>query len=134
MIRIFRKICYGEASRLDEEGRTRRRDTLSCGERWTRRRRRARKSQGGLDPWAKIARAGRTALEGSFRRHSATRVHAGPDPVAKTNAAYGKTVWSWLPLLQSSQRRRRRPTGPAARRQFADDGGKNEFVSGESAA
>jgi hypothetical protein len=63
---------------------------------------------------------------GSFRERSAAH---------KTNnaEAYGKTVWSWHPLLVSSWRRRVGPTGLGQvlirwrRRQ-------DEFVSGESKA
>jgi hypothetical protein len=48
-------------------------------------------------------------------------------------AAYGKTVWFWHPLLVSSRRRR---VGPTGLRQSisADDGDKNEFVAGEITA
>jgi hypothetical protein len=65
------------------------------GMRWTRQRRRAEVSQGGFVV-SEQQRAGRTAPkpgEASWRR----RV-----------AAYGKTVWSWHPLLVSSCRWRHR--------------------------
>ena len=58
------------------------------GMRWTRQRRRARWSQGEVELVSGSRRAGRTAL-----------------------VAYGKTVWSWHPLLMSSQRRCVGPTG-----------------------
>jgi len=56
---------------------------------WTRQRRaRNRKSQGELNLVSDLRRARRTML-----------------------IAYGKTVWSWHPLLVSSQRRHVGPTG-----------------------
>ena len=58
------------------------------GMRWTRQRRRARWSQGEVELVSGSRRAGRTAL-----------------------VAYGKTVWSWHPLLMPSQRRCVGPTG-----------------------
>ena len=58
------------------------------GMRWTRQRRRARWSQGEVELVSGSRRAGRTAL-----------------------VAYGKTVWSWHPLLMSSRRRCVGPTG-----------------------
>jgi hypothetical protein len=48
--------------------------------------------------------------------------------------AYDKTVWSWHPLLMLNRRRFCEPDRVRQGRQFADDGGKNEFVAGESTA
>jgi hypothetical protein len=54
---------------------------------------------------------------------------------AQTNGAnaYGKTVWSWHPLLMLNWRRSVGPT-ELGQSVFADDGDKNEFVAEESAA
>src|SRR5437016_10135821 len=41
-----------------------------------------------------------------------------------TLVAYGKTVWSWHPLLMSSLRKAKAPNRVDLRRQFADDGDK----------
>ena len=53
----------------------------------------------------------------------------------QTNSAeaYGKTVWSWHPLLMPSQRRFYEFNRARQNRQFAGDGDKKEFVAGESA-
>ena len=52
----------------------------------------------------------------------------------KTNDAEadGKAVWSWRPLLVSSWRRQGRLNRADRATQFANDGDKNEFVTGES--
>jgi hypothetical protein len=77
--------------------------------RWTRQRRRAGKSQGKL-----------------CERSTGTQTNGAE--------AYGKTVWSWHPLLMPSRRRFCEPDRVLQDRQFADDGDKNEFVAGESTA
>ena len=47
-------------------------------------------------------------------------------------AAYGKTVWSWHPLLVSSRRRCFEPNRVAMHRQFADDGDKTNSSPGRA--
>jgi hypothetical protein len=46
--------------------------------------------------------------------------------------AYGKTVWSWHPLLVSSRRRFCRPDRALQNRQFADDGDKTNSSPGRA--
>jgi hypothetical protein len=47
-------------------------------------------------------------------------------------AAYGKSVWSWHPLLVSSRRRFFRAQPGSANHQFADDGGKTNSSPGRA--
>ena len=49
-------------------------------------------------------------------------------------AAYGKTVWSWLSLLQPSVATMHRPDRVRRIIQSRSDGDKEEFVAGESMA
>jgi hypothetical protein len=49
-------------------------------------------------------------------------------------AAYGKTVWSWLSLLQPSVATMHRPDRARRIIQSRGDGDKQEFVAGESKA
>ena len=53
---------------------------------------------------------------------------------AQTNDAfaYGKTVWSWHPLLVSSRRRFCEPNRVRQNRQFADDGDKTNSSPGRA--
>jgi hypothetical protein len=46
--------------------------------------------------------------------------------------AYGKTVWSWHPLLVSSRRRCCEPNRVQQNRQFADDGDKTNSSPGRA--
>jgi hypothetical protein len=48
--------------------------------------------------------------------------------------SYGKTVWSWHPLLMLNLRRSFALNRAQKDRQFADDGDKKEFVAEESTA
>jgi len=48
--------------------------------------------------------------------------------------AYGKTVWSWHPLLVSSRRRSSQARPGGQNLQSAGDGDKKEFVAGEITA
>ena len=66
---------------------------------------------------------------------SAAKCTTPSNPVAPTNRAYGKTVWSWPSLLRSSScecgsRANRRGAGDFRR----GEGGQKEFGSRESAA
>ena len=47
-------------------------------------------------------------------------------------AAYGKTVWSWHPLLVSSSRKACRPNRARTCRSFADDGDKTNSSPGRA--
>ena len=47
-------------------------------------------------------------------------------------AAYGKAVWSWHPLLVSSWRRKRRPNRVSTILQFVSDGGKRNSSPGRA--
>ena len=79
------RFCSGRPA--SKRGTYRDRHERGGGMQWTRQRRaRNRKSQGELNLVSDLRRARRTTL-----------------------MAYGKTVWSWHPLLVSS---RRRPVGP----------------------
>jgi hypothetical protein len=70
---------------------------------------------------ARMVIAGRAKLVSDKRRAGRT-----------TLFAYGKTVWSWHPLLVSTPRRRSRPTGQNLRRQFAGDGDKTNSSPGRA--
>jgi hypothetical protein len=67
--------------------------------RWTRQRRRALESQGGL----------RSVSDQAARRRTAPK--PGEAFWRRRVAAYGKTVWSWHPLLVSNRGRHVDPTG-----------------------
>jgi hypothetical protein len=62
----------------------------------------------------------------------------GPWPVSGRNvrttgeAAYGKAVWFWHPLLVSSRRRKRRPNRVSTILQSAGDGGKRNSSPGRA--
>jgi hypothetical protein len=70
----------------------------------------------------------------SRRRASlfAGRLAVSEQQACKTTAraAYGKTVWSWHPLLMSAAGGKFDPAG-SKRHQAGSDGDKNEFVAGE---
>ena len=83
---------------------------VECGMRWTLRRRARECSQGD-----------------SFRERNTARRTSDIE-------AYGKTVWSWHPLLVLSSRRLVQPNRVGSSREFVSDGDKQEFVTGESPA
>jgi hypothetical protein len=75
------------------------------------------------------------AASGAQRRRRA--VYPVSDHPARRRTAlfaYGKTVWSWHPLLMLNRRRFFRARPGEQDLQSADDGDKNELVAGESTA
>jgi hypothetical protein len=78
------------------------------GMRWTRQRRRDRRSQGGINPVSDQPARRRTALQ-RLGWNSADSTWSAA--VLVEVAAYGEVVWSWHPLLMLSPRRRVGPTG-----------------------
>ena len=90
--------------------------------RWTRQRRARDRSQGGFAVSDGETRWTNGAVS-RFANASAV-VHTWLKPPGDNRSAYGEAVWSWHPLLVSSQRRWSWPNRVRVRLQSAGDGGK----------
>ncbi len=131
-IRICR-MC--RPSRLILEGRSCGRHCREPGLRWTRQRRARESGQGGLLSVSPKLRADERRCQVRRASISAAKCTTPSNPVAPTNRAYGKTVWSWPSLLRSSScgggsRVNRRGAGGFRE----SEGGQNELGSRESTA
>ena len=99
--------------------------------RWTRQRRARWSSQGGSDRSV----SERSGAQDERRFNAFFKTSDGSTWLAEAMskvAAYGEVVWSWHPLLMSSERRGIGPTGLSTPHQSADDGDKRNSSPGRA--
>ena len=100
------------------------------GLRWTRQRRARAWSQGGYSRERSDGATDERRLNASVETSSGS-MRAGRG-VRREEAADGKSVWFWHPLLVSSRWRSSGPTGPSIDRQSVGDGGKRNSSPGRA--